>query len=261
MAALRKVLDPAAIAAIGRGDADERVREEAVTLLVDLASGAFEATEQGECLAALAGLSESKHLIAVARAAANESVARAALDRLSDDVARAAVARKATLPSIRLEALGRVTAESEVAVVAIRSEFKDVALAAVARLSVRDVLTQVADRAKNKTAAKRARALARAMETGAGIVEASAPVADPAVEEEARRKRSGTALCERLEALAAGGLEEGDAALAEIDPRLARARRRRRGPLGPIRSGPVAGRARHCGAPRGGRRAGARPAG
>ncbi len=106
MAALRKVIDPAAIAAIGRADADERVREEAVTLLVDLASGAFEATEQGECLAALAGLTEPKHLIAVARAASNETVARAALDRLSDDVARAAVARKAALPSIRLEALG-----------------------------------------------------------------------------------------------------------------------------------------------------------
>ncbi len=216
IAALRKVIDPAAVAAIGRADADERVREEAVTLLVDLASGAFEATEQGECLAALAGLSEPKHLIAVARAAANETVARAALDRLSDDVARAAVARKAALPSIRLEALGRVSAEAEVAVVAIRSEFKDVALAAVARLSVRDVLNQVADRAKNKTAAKRARTLARAMETVAEAVEAPAPAVDPAVEDEARRKRPATALCERLEALAAGGLEEGDAALAEI---------------------------------------------
>lgn len=216
IAALRKVIDPAIVAAIGTADADERVREEAVTLLVDLASGAFEATEQGECLAALAGLSEPKHLIAVARAAANETVARAALDRLTDDVARAAVARKAALPSIRLEALGRVRAEAEVAVVAIRSEFKDVALAAVARLSVRDVLNQVADRAKNKTAAKRARTLARAMETGAEAVEAPAPAVDPAVEDEARRRRPATALCERLEALTAGGLEEGDAALAEI---------------------------------------------
>jgi hypothetical protein len=216
IAALRKVIDPVVIAAIGRADADERVREEAVTLLVDLASGAFEATEQGECLAALAGLSEPKHLIAVARTAANETVARTALDRLGDDAARAAVARKAALPSIRLEALGRVSAEAEVAVVAIRSEFKDVALAAVERLSVRDVLNQVADRARNRTAAKRARALARAMETGSEPVEASAVAVDPAVEDETRRKRSATALCERLEALAAGGLEEGDAALAEI---------------------------------------------
>jgi hypothetical protein len=216
IAALRKVIDPVTIASIGRVDADARVREEAVTLLVDLASGAFEATEPGECLAALAGLSEPKHIIAVARAAANESVARAALDRLSDDGARAAVARKAALPAIRLEALGRLSAEAEVAAVAIRSEFKDVAVAAVERLSVRDVLNQVADRARNRTAAKRARALARAMEAGAEAAGGAPAAVDPAVDGEARRKRFATVLCERAEALAAGGLEEGDAALAEI---------------------------------------------
>jgi len=212
IAALRKVIDPAVIAAIGRGDADERVREEAVTLLVDLASGAFEATEPSECLAALAGLTEPKHVIAVARAASNEAVARAALDRLHDDVALAAVARKATLASVRLGALGRVSAEAEVATVALRTDFKDVALAAVERLSTRDVLIQVADRAKNKTAAKRARTLARAMES-----EASAPAVDPAAESENRRMRAATAMCGRLEALAAGALDEGEAALAEIE--------------------------------------------
>ena len=216
IAALRKVIDPSVVAAIGHADADERVREESVTILIDLASGAFEATEQAECLAALAGLNEPKHFIAVARAASNEAVARAALDRLGDDVARAAVARKAALPSIRLEALGRVSADTEVVAVAIRSEFKDVALAAVERLSAHDVLSQVADRAKNKTAAKRARALARAMKTGSEAAEAPAAAVDPAAEEDARRKRAATTLCERVEALAAGGLEEGEAALAEV---------------------------------------------
>ncbi len=54
------------------------------------------------------------------------------------------------------------------------------------------------------------------MEAGADAVAASAAAVDPAVEDEARRKRTAAALCERLEALAAGGLEEGDAALAEI---------------------------------------------
>ena len=216
IAALRKIIDPSVIAAVGKADADERVREEAVTLLVDLASGAFEATEPVECLTALAGLTEPKHIMAVARAASNETVARAALDRLSDDVARAAVARKAALPTIRLEALGRVSAEAELAAVAIRSEFKDVALAAVERLSARDVLSQVADRAKNKTAAKRARALARAMEAAAEAAAPAAAAVDPAVADDERRRRAATALCERLEELAAGGLEEGDAAQAEI---------------------------------------------
>ena len=216
IAALRKIIDPSVIAAVGKADADERVREEAVTLLVDLASGAFEATEPVECLTALAGLSEPKHLIAVARAASNATVALAALDRLGDDVARAAVARKAALPAIRLEALGRVSAEGELAAVAIRSEYKDVALAAVERLSARDVLSQVADRARNKTAAKRARALARAMETAAGAAAPAATVVEPEVGDDERRRRAATALCERLEALTAGGLEEADAAQAEI---------------------------------------------
>ena len=211
VAALRKVIDPGVIAAIGRADADDRVREEAVTLLVDLASGAFEATDTSECLAALAGLSESRHLIAVARAASNEAVARTALDRLTDEVSRGAVARKAGLPSIRLEALGRMAEQSEIAAVAVRTEFKDVALTAVERLSSREILDQVAERAKNRTAAKRARALARAMEA-----EAEPAAAAPAAEDDARRRRSAAALCQRLEALAAGGLEEGDAALAEI---------------------------------------------
>ncbi len=218
IAALRKVIDPAVIAAIGKADADERVREEAVTLLMDLASGAFEATELSECLAALTGLTESKHIIAVARAASSDAVGRAALERLHDDIALSAVARKASLASVRLEALGRVRAEAEVAAVALRTEFKDVALAAVERLSTRDALIQVADRAKNKTAAKRARSLALAMETGeeaaAGAV--SAPDVDATAESENRRMGAATAVCVRLEALAAGALDEGEAALAEI---------------------------------------------
>ena len=218
------------------------MREEAVTLLVDLASGAFEATDQAECLAALAGLTEPKHIVAVARAAANETVARAALDRLQDDVALAAVARKATLPSIRLEALGRRRARARRSrAVALRTEFKDVALAAVERLSVRDVLDQVADRAKNKTAAKRARALVRAMEAEAEAAAASA--ARPSIRRSRtrrRRQRAATALCERLEALAAGGLDEGEAALAEIERALARARAPSTRASGPVRGGPVA---------------------
>ena len=217
IAALRKVIDPAVIAAVGRADADERVRDEAVALLVDLASGAFEATEPSECLAALAGLTDSKHIIAVARAASSDDLARAALDRLHDDVALSAVARKAALGSVRLEALGRVSAEAEVAAVALRTEFKDVALAAVERLTTRDALIQVADRARNKTAAKRARALARAMETGSEAASAaSAPDLDPTVENDSRRMRAASAVCVRLEALAAGALDEGEAALAEI---------------------------------------------
>jgi hypothetical protein len=218
IAALRKVIDPAVIAAVGRADADERVKEEAVTLLVDLASGAFEGTDQSESLAALAGLTEAKHIVAVARAATNEAVARAALDRLGDDAGLAAVARKAALSSIRMEALRRVDAAAEVAAVALRTEFKDVALAAVERLSARDLLAQVADRARNKTAAKRARALARGMESEPEAAAANAnPDFDSVAEAERQRARAAAALCERFEALASGALDEGEAVIAEIE--------------------------------------------
>ncbi|HEX7486807.1 MAG TPA: DUF349 domain-containing protein [Vicinamibacterales bacterium] len=219
IAALRKVIDPAVVASIGRADADEGVREEAVTLLVDLASGAFEGTDQAESLAALNGLSEAKQFVSVARTATNEAVARAALDRLVDEAALAAVARKAAMPSVRLDALRRLIAPAELTNVALRTEFKDVALAAVERLSARDLLCQVADHAKNKTAAKRARALLRAIDAEAEAtgVKTAVPVVDPAVEAEKRRLRTGTALCEELEALATAGLDEGEATLAEID--------------------------------------------
>jgi len=213
--ALRKVIDPAVIAAIGRADADERVREEAVSLLVDLASGAFEGTEIAESLAALGGLTEARHLIAVARAAAVETVALAAIGRLNDEAALAAVARKAALPSIRLEALRRVSAPAELTTVALRTEFKDVALAAVERLSARDLLDQVAERARNKTAAKRARVLVRTIDAEAAL--AAAPVPDASAEAEKQKVVTAMALCERLEALATAGLDEGEAALAEID--------------------------------------------
>jgi hypothetical protein len=221
VAALKKVIDPAAIAAIGRADTDDRVRDEAVTLLIDLASGAFEGTDQPESLAALAGLSEPKHLVAVARRAGNETVAKQAVSRVQDEGGLAAVARKATLASIRLGALARVQSEAELLSIALRSEFKDAALAAVERLSSRESLDQAADRAKNKTAAKRARTLVRAMdaeaEAAAQAAAAATTALDAAAASERQRARAAVTLCERLEILATNGLDEGEAALAEID--------------------------------------------
>jgi hypothetical protein len=221
VAALKKVIDPAVVAAIGRADTDERVREEAVTLLVDLASGAFEGTDLAESLAALAGLTEPKHLVAVARQSGNETVSRQAIERLHDEGNLSAVARKASLASTRLEALKRITSPAELLVVALRTEYKDVALAAVERLTSRDLLDQVAERAKNKSAAKRARGMVRAIdaeaEAAARAAASAAGAVAPAVEAEHRRARSAARLCERLEALIGNGLDEGEAALAEID--------------------------------------------
>ncbi|HEY3380763.1 MAG TPA: DUF349 domain-containing protein [Vicinamibacterales bacterium] len=223
IAALKKVIAPTAIAEIGRADAEERVREEAVTLLVDLATGAFEGTDQAESLAALDGLTDQKHVLIVARGASSEAVARAALDRIEDEAGLGAVARRATNPAIRLEALERIAGQAELAVVAVRSDFKDVSTAAVERLTDRGALDDAANRAKNKSAAKRARARVRTMDAEAAAVAARTPahaaVVDPVVEAGQRRLRAAAGLCDQLEALRAGGLDEGDSALAEMERR------------------------------------------
>ena len=224
LAALKKVLSPSVIAEISRSESDHRVREEAHTLLVDLAVGAFENTTEAECLAALAGLGEQKHVVSVARGSSNEAVARAALQRVDDQAGLGSIARRAALAPIRTAALERISGEAELAAVALRSEFKDVTLAAVERISSDAVLDDIANRAKNKSAAKRARAIVKAHQA---VVEAAAAQVRAATEASkrpspeavaaARRGETAVRICERLEALAVSALDEGEAALSEID--------------------------------------------
>ncbi|HOC18152.1 MAG TPA: DUF349 domain-containing protein [Vicinamibacterales bacterium] len=219
LAALRKIISPVAIAGIARDDADARVREEGASLLFDLATGAVEGSE-ADCLAALEGLSDPRQVVAVAKTASSEAVARAALDRVQDPAAVGSVARRSVHPPVRLEALARVVDPREVLAVALRSEFKDVSLAAVERLgSDRGALEDVASHARNKSAAKRARALARAIDESAS--RAAVPAApEPAAgqeEEEKARRRAALAACERLEAVAAEAMEDGEAAVGEIE--------------------------------------------
>lgn len=223
IAALKKVIAPETIAEIARTDGEARVREQAATLLLDLALGAFEGTDQAESLAALSGLTDQKQLLAVARGAASEAVARAAVDRVQDAASLGSVARRSAHASVRLQALARLADPAELLAVALRSEFKDVTSAAVERLSSRDHLEEVASRGKNKTAAKRARA--RVREIDAAAQQAAAETArakaapGPSAEElelAARRKRA-TAICQRLETLVNGGLDDGEAALTEIE--------------------------------------------
>jgi hypothetical protein len=218
IAALRKVLDPAVLSGIGRADPDPRVRDQVAQLLIDLASGTFEGTGEAESLAALGGLTEARHLAAVACAAGTEAVARAALDRLSDDASVCVVARKARLAPIRMQALTRVDSQSELAAVALRSEFKDVAVAATERLTSREALEQVADRAKNKSAAKRARAILRAVDAEREAAARAEAEAGRAAERAAQQRASAAdALCRRLEALAGSDSDEAESVLAEIE--------------------------------------------
>jgi Domain of Unknown Function (DUF349) len=201
LAAVRKVLDPAVLADIAGSDVDASVRDGANDVLVDVATGAYEGIQEAESLAALAGLSDPKCLMAVAKTAALEKVSHAALARLDDAKAIGSVARRSTHASTRLEALGRITDGAELASIALRSDFKDVAVAAVERLTDRAEIEAVAARAKNKAAQRRARGMLRALEEASGTPAAVAPPPTAAPIDAAGRQR--LELCRQVEALAA----------------------------------------------------------
>ena len=75
-AAVKKIHDPALLARLGSTDTDEGVREEAAEALLAIAVHSHEAARAG---AALEGLGQPKHLLAVVRSAAVAEVRRAAL--------------------------------------------------------------------------------------------------------------------------------------------------------------------------------------
>ncbi|MBI4169122.1 MAG: DUF349 domain-containing protein [Acidobacteria bacterium] len=189
-AAVRQLGDPALLDEIARSDPEASVREEAADALLRLA---VEGQDEGIGLAALAALSDLKHLVAVARSAVLEPVARAALPRLADARALGSVARHGRHAAIRLEALGRIADPAELGAVALKSIHEDAALAAIERLADEEVLEAVAGRARSRAAARRARAMLRArLEAAAG--------AAPALRLSDRRKQ--IQLCEKVEALA-----------------------------------------------------------
>jgi len=165
-AAVGRLEDPSVLAEIARGDADGRVREEAIGVLHGLA------LEGGPdvALPALGGLGERRHLVSVARSASHEGVSRAALSRLADAKALGSVARHGRHLAICLEALERIAEPAELGEVAQKSEHEKVALAALERIvsrqpegpteagALNEILKPVAERARTKAAARRARA-------------------------------------------------------------------------------------------------------
>ena len=215
-AALRKVIAPSVLAECARQDADARVREEAAALLLDLATGEVEGTE-ADSRAALEGLSDARHVVAVAKGAASEAVARAALARIQDVPSLGSVARRSVHGTVRLEALARIADAREVLAVAVRSDFKDVSTAAVERLEDRTPLEEAAAHARNRSAAKRARARARALDEEAAAQAAVREPEAPARREGEARREAAVAACERLEAVASAAMEDGDAAVFEIE--------------------------------------------
>lgn len=196
--AIAEIQDPAILSDLLRTDPDERVREEAADSLLDLT---LEAEDEAGALAALAGLSETKHLVAVARSAPHEGAGRAALARLTDKRAIGSVARNGEHAAIRLEALGRLDDPDEICGAALKSAHKEVALAALERVAafeegrtaspLRDVLSAITHRARSRAAIHRARAILREREQDA----------DGSPDEHTTDRERQTALCDSLEAL------------------------------------------------------------
>jgi hypothetical protein len=170
-AAVSKLGTVAVLSDAVRTDSDESVRDEAAGVLLDIALGAYEADEAAsraavEALGHLPSAAAQKHLLLVAKTAKREGVSRAALAGLrSDQKALGSVARRAELGAIRLEALAVLNDSAELQATALRSSFRDASLGALERVADdRAALKTVATRAANPAAARRARALLRALE-------------------------------------------------------------------------------------------------
>lgn len=164
-AAVARLTEASALAAIVRNDAESSVRETAVERLVAAAAAA----DGRAALEALAALGRQKELGTLARGICPEPVRHAAVALLADGRVLGGVACHAQDGATRLLALGRVSEAAELEAIAVRGEFNDAAVGAVERLveASDEVLGGIAQRAKSKAAARRARAIVAQREAAA----------------------------------------------------------------------------------------------
>ncbi|MGD9903133.1 MAG: DUF349 domain-containing protein [Vicinamibacterales bacterium] len=196
-AAVVRLSDPDALAAVSRNDAEAAVRAAAVERLVALASAPDDGATRA--VAALGGLGRGRELAALARSAAPEAVRHAAVALVGDAKALGGIARHAQDAGTRLLALERLTDAAELEAVAVNGEHADAAVAALDRLPAPspEQLGAIAQRARTKAAAKRAKALLAAQ---AAPVVAEAPAAPDYKEADQDAAR---ALVLQMEALSA----------------------------------------------------------
>ncbi len=182
-AAVKKLSDADVLAGIAGADADPAVRDEAEGRLAHLA---VHEHDEAAGRTAVAGLKDTRHLAAVAKAAALHATREAAVRALGDPKTLASVVREAADIPTRLLALGRIEDGPTLLALALKTEQKAVAVAAVDRLADPEALRAVAQKAKASAAARRARAR---LETGepAAPAPASAPAPVP-IDDEAERR-------------------------------------------------------------------------
>ena len=186
-----RLQDPSVLAELVRSDADPDVQAAAGDAL---ASVACEASDEARALSALAGVTDSRHVLQVAKHASYEAIGLAALDRLADEKVMPVLAKQSELATVRLGATSRVDDLSELSAIAQNSEHKDSALAALERVNEPEFLKSIAARAKNKVAGRRAKSMLRAVEERSSTPNPDAPAVPPD-----ERLRD---LCTRLEGLA-----------------------------------------------------------
>ena len=115
---------------------------------------------EDETRAALAALSEPRHLSSVARSAVLIGVSGGAVEALNDPRAPDSVVREADDGATRLLALGRIDDEPTLLSFALKSDQKAIAVAAVDRLEDYGAIETVAEKSRLGAAARRARARA-----------------------------------------------------------------------------------------------------
>jgi hypothetical protein len=167
-AAAARLADTGVLAELTRTDADDAVRETAAGVLLRRARSEADAAA-GQ--AALAGLTQSRHLTEVARESPAAEVRAEAVRRLDSPRALAAVARTATHADARRLAVERLHDAALLAELAARCEYKDTALAAVEKVTDRTALEAVAARGRSRAAVRRAQALLDAMPAPEGAAE------------------------------------------------------------------------------------------
>ena len=185
-AAIKRLRDAPVLADLVQQESDAGVRSEAQDALLHLVMGD---QDPAAAAAALSGLSDTRLIVAAAKAARLEGVRRAALERITDARSLAVVAREAEDPDQRLAALGRIEDPAQRASVAQGSPHRDVALAALETVRDRGALKAVAGRAKVKAASRRARALLAELD------------AEPEVLSAADRHSRQAQICHAVEAL------------------------------------------------------------
>jgi hypothetical protein len=213
-AAVKKLPDAARLAEIAAADADPGVRDEAEGRLAHIAAHEH---DEVAAKAALGGLREAKHLVAVAKAAPLAATREAAVRAITDAKSLASVVRESDDTHTRLLALGRIEDGATLLALALKIEQKAVAVAAVERLADPEALKAVAGKAKAGAAARRARAR---IETGepAGPAPVATPVRSEQDDEAERRAyEEARAALEREAAARGRALEAHTALVAFVD--------------------------------------------